>query len=252
MKKLLILSFIFLFSIGKTQVPGYFGKKFSIQAGGGLTPCLYRTQEIGLSLATTFQGGLGIVLSRKSSFHFNIEMSKSPVGFRSAYVNGQIVGEDQYYDYEIREASANSFAESGLVNARVLQIGGYFKFFQGNFVSPAGRYLILGGGITRYGITDPKVSVEYYDQNQQISTATLTPHDPYQQKFTFIFGFGKGVALNSKLLLDLQMVSQLSPIRIEPGYFYSNADDYIYDNLWRIIKWREALQFNLNLKYLLF
>lgn len=251
MKKLVTLSFIFLFTFGKTQVPGYFGKKFSIQAGVGLTPCLYQTQEIGLALAATVQGGMGIVLSRKSSFHFNVEMSKSAVGLRSAYMNGLMINEDQF-DYEIREASATSFYESGLVNAKVLQIGGYFKFFQGNFVSPAGRYLILGGGITRYGLTDKNVNVEYYGQNQELKTAVLTPRDPYRQKFTIMLGLGKGVALNNKLLMDLQMVANVSPIRYETPYLYYNVDEYIYDNLWRVIKFREALQLNLNIKYLLF
>ena len=256
MRNLFLLLFI-LFGIElQAQIPGYFGKKYLLGMGTGITPCVFQKERLGLAFSPSINLNAEVVLSRKLALFMNIEMGKQNYGFPEATIDGRMLGLDRNTYYSIRVANHKVSYNVGMVSGKTLQISGVIKLFKGRFISPVGRYFMLGGGATHIQMKDESLDVVYSDiyPNTFHNSKTLIPAKSFSSVIHLTLGLGKTVALSKNILLDLHVVSNIKASSLFQNnyYYFATTDDYIYQNMWKDLRWREALQFNINLKYALF
>lgn len=257
MKKLFFsLIVLHCFSLSHAQVPGFIGKRFS----GGLDLHLFPTlTKGGISLGITpgIGANLEFVTSRKASIF--AEFASSTHKFYTTEFGLDPSALTPPSTNEINGVSAvDGTGHNRYFKGSVRDFTFGIKKYKKDFISPIGRYFKIGFALIMYGQKDWDhgwdVSVESYTggstiyYNSIIKSNTKTFFKP-----AFLIGFGKSIALSSRLIFDFHVDTKIAQgflSRTNNSYFY-RADDVVESLIWNDLKFREALRIGLGLKFMI-
>lgn len=269
MKQCIILFIIVGLSVESiAQVPGYIGKRFSISVGANFAPRLTVRPIIGVTPG--FTGGIDYVLSRKTAAYATFDYSIQPFRMNTLTVVDKLVNNyNGTYDYlSIRPKNYSPLTNQGTQKAKIVQFSAGFKFYRNKYVSPVGRYIKLGLTFCQYGnINGAKgMEVDYAEENYNSTswsyrTGYIVPKNIKTNAIAINIGVGKGIALSSKLLMDLYLESNLfvgpdrgvfrTTYKPENTIFDPNPDKFINDLFWSDMRYRELFQFGFSLRYMI-